>query len=299
MPRRRSNLPPTILPAAQWGVPVHRLLGGAVRRRMPVTHSIGLIPAEEAEREVAQVAKEGIRTIKIKVGVDPDRDVEMVRRVRETVGAGIESVRRRQPGLPHARRGDPHVSAHGAVPAELCRAAGRGHRAPRRGCARDRRAGDGGRKRMERARRRRDHREACGADRVDLHHQARRALPRHGGGGGRRAAGIICNVNGSVETGIGNLANIQLAAAAPAADAVLRRSRFDAGRGAVGAGRRHLLQGRPDRSPDAVRRWRDRSADGSRDGNRRRRGENPALQRRRDRHERTCARTSSRVRFAP
>jgi muconate cycloisomerase len=30
-----------------------------------------------------------------------------------------------------------------------------------------------------------------------------------------RAAGIICNVNGSVETGIGNLANIQLAAAAP------------------------------------------------------------------------------------
>jgi muconate cycloisomerase len=32
-----------------------------------------------------------------------------------------------------------------------------------------------------------------------------------------RAAGIVCNVNGSVETGIGNLANLQLAAAAPAA----------------------------------------------------------------------------------
>jgi muconate cycloisomerase len=32
-----------------------------------------------------------------------------------------------------------------------------------------------------------------------------------------RAAGIICNVNGSVETGVGNLANLQLAAAAPAA----------------------------------------------------------------------------------
>src|SRR5260370_18197647 len=31
------------------------------------------------------------------------------------------------------------------------------------------------------------------------------------------AAGIICNVNGSVETGIGNLANVHLAAAAPAA----------------------------------------------------------------------------------
>src|SRR5947209_3164055 len=64
-------------------------VGGAVRRRIPVTHSIGLMAAEEAEREVAQVAKEGIRTIKIKVGVDADRDVDMVRRVRETVGPGI------------------------------------------------------------------------------------------------------------------------------------------------------------------------------------------------------------------
>jgi muconate cycloisomerase len=31
-----------------------------------------------------------------------------------------------------------------------------------------------------------------------------------------RAAGIVCNVNGSIETGIGNLANVQLAAASPA-----------------------------------------------------------------------------------
>src|SRR5262249_54826057 len=31
-----------------------------------------------------------------------------------------------------------------------------------------------------------------------------------------RAAGIICNVNGSVETGVGNLANLPPAAAAPA-----------------------------------------------------------------------------------
>src|SRR5580693_7456407 len=60
------------LAGKQCGLPVHRLLGGAIRRRIPVTHSIGLIGFEEAEREVAQVAKEGIRTIKIKVGVDPE-----------------------------------------------------------------------------------------------------------------------------------------------------------------------------------------------------------------------------------
>src|SRR5882762_1653987 len=77
------------LAGKQCGLPVVRLLGGANRRRIPVTHSIGLIGFEDAEREVAQVSAEGIRTIKIKVGVDPDRDVEMVRRIRDTVGAGI------------------------------------------------------------------------------------------------------------------------------------------------------------------------------------------------------------------
>src|SRR3954465_6842773 len=61
------------LAGKQCGLPVHRLLGGASRRRIPVTHSIGLMQFEEAEREVAQVTQEGIRTIKIKVGVDHAR----------------------------------------------------------------------------------------------------------------------------------------------------------------------------------------------------------------------------------
>src|SRR5208283_2034078 len=77
------------LAGRQCGLPVHRLLGGAVRRRIPVTHSIGLLDFAEAEREAAQVAREGIRTIKIKVGVDPERDVAMVRRVREAVGPDV------------------------------------------------------------------------------------------------------------------------------------------------------------------------------------------------------------------
>ena len=131
------------LAGRQWGLPVHRLLGGAVRRRIPITHSIGLIGAEEAEREVAQVAQEGIRTIKIKVGVDPDRDVDMVRRVRETVGAGIAMCVDANQGYRTPGRSDPHVSAHGAVRSDLFRAAGRRHRAPGRGCARDRLAGNG------------------------------------------------------------------------------------------------------------------------------------------------------------
>ena len=89
--------------------------------RIPVTHSIGLMAVEEAEREAAQVAAEGIRTIKIKVGVDPERDVEMVRRIRTAVGPGvaicvdanegyktpgeaIKTIRRMEKYRPHLRR---------------------------------------------------------------------------------------------------------------------------------------------------------------------------------------------------
>ena len=74
------------LAARQSNLPVYRLLGGAVRNTIPVAHSIGLIPIEEAEREVAQVIQEGIKAIKIKVGTDTARDVEMVKRIRAVVG---------------------------------------------------------------------------------------------------------------------------------------------------------------------------------------------------------------------
>ena len=66
------------------------LLGGRARAAVPVTHSIGLISVEEAEVEAAKVAAEGIKTIKIKIGVDPSRDVEIVKRVRAAVGEAVE-----------------------------------------------------------------------------------------------------------------------------------------------------------------------------------------------------------------
>ena len=78
------------LAAIQLGVPVHTLLGGAMRTRIPITHSLGLIPIDDAEKEAVKVADEGIRTIKIKVGIDADRDVAMVRRVRDAVGPSID-----------------------------------------------------------------------------------------------------------------------------------------------------------------------------------------------------------------
>src|SRR6185503_14680358 len=64
------------------GLPVHQLLGGKVRDRIPITHSIGLLTVEEAALEARQLRDEGVRTIKVKVGVEPERDIAVVRAVR-------------------------------------------------------------------------------------------------------------------------------------------------------------------------------------------------------------------------
>ena len=201
----------------RWlGVPVHTLLGGKCRDRIPVTHSIGLIPIEEAEREAAQVAAEGIRTIKIKVGIDPVRDVEIVGRVRnavgkdvaicvdanegyETPGAAIMVVRQMEKyGLKYVEQPVSGIEGLAAVaraidqPVMADESAWNAHdviqivaqKAAQIVSIYTTKPG-GLYKAMETA-------AVC------------------------RAAGIICNVNGSVETGVGNLANIHLAAAAPA-----------------------------------------------------------------------------------
>jgi len=72
------------------GVPVSTLLGGLVRARIPVAHSIGIMGPEQAAAEAAEAVGEGVQTIKLKVGLDPVRDLDTVRRVRQAVGPGIQ-----------------------------------------------------------------------------------------------------------------------------------------------------------------------------------------------------------------
>lgn len=78
------------LNARAAGLPVHQLLGGRRRDRIAIAHSIGLMPVEKALDELDQVLEEGIRTIKLKVGEDAKRDVETVHRVRERCGEDID-----------------------------------------------------------------------------------------------------------------------------------------------------------------------------------------------------------------
>jgi muconate cycloisomerase len=199
------------------GVPVHVLLGGLQREIVPVTHSIGLLPIEEAVAEVKKVVADGIRTIKIKIGVDPDRDVAIVKAIREAAGPGIN----------------------------LCVDANEGYATPGQAIQTVRR--------MESCNLIYVEQPVMGIERIARvaaaidapvmadesawnAHDVLQIIEQKAAqivsiyttkpGGLYRAmqvsavceaAGIVCNVNGSVELGIGNLANVHLAAAAPAA----------------------------------------------------------------------------------
>jgi muconate cycloisomerase len=71
-------------------VPVWKLLGGRHREGLQVTHSLGIMDVDKCVAEAEQAVAEGIRTIKCKTGLDAERDVELVRRLRETLGEDVE-----------------------------------------------------------------------------------------------------------------------------------------------------------------------------------------------------------------
>lgn len=204
------------LAARSLGCPVHMLLGGRARNRIPVTHSIGLLAIEEAEKECVQVVSEGIRTIKIKVGVDPERDVEIVRRIRAAVGPDVDlcidaNEGYRTPGdaVRTIRKMEAFDLAYVEQPVMGIERVAEVARAIDTPVMADESAWNA-------------HDaiqiiEARAADIISIY------TTKPGGlfkamevAAVCSAAGIVCNVNGSVETGVGNLANLQLAAAAPA-----------------------------------------------------------------------------------
>ena len=69
--------------------PVYNLLGGLYRDKIPIAHSIGIMPVQQGVDEALKVVDEGMKTIKLKIGLDPVRDVDMVRSVRQAVGPSI------------------------------------------------------------------------------------------------------------------------------------------------------------------------------------------------------------------
>jgi len=74
------------LVARTHGVPVYELLGGRRRTSIPLAHSLGLMEPDLAVAEATTAVDEGIRTIKVKVGEDADRDVETLTRLWSELG---------------------------------------------------------------------------------------------------------------------------------------------------------------------------------------------------------------------
>jgi len=70
-------------------IPVYELLGGEHRDRIPVAHSLGIMEIDRAVAEAEQAVAEGARTIKAKAGLDAERDIELVRRLREALGPDV------------------------------------------------------------------------------------------------------------------------------------------------------------------------------------------------------------------
>ena len=69
------------------GVPLHDLLGGKVREKVPV-YATALYPEQPSKvaKRAREFAEQGFHGVKIKVGFDLDQDIRIVRAVRQELG---------------------------------------------------------------------------------------------------------------------------------------------------------------------------------------------------------------------
>lgn len=68
------------------GLPVHRMLGGPAREFVPLKWSISGVEPQRAAQIAEWALAQGFETVKVKVGIDPEQDVERVRAVRHAIG---------------------------------------------------------------------------------------------------------------------------------------------------------------------------------------------------------------------
>jgi muconate cycloisomerase len=195
-----------------YGVPVYQLLGGLARRSVPVAHSLGILDLETMRSEAAAAVEDGIRTIKVKVGLDPERDVAAVGAVREVVGDDVEIVVDANQGYPTAkvairtlRRLEEQGIRYVEQPVEGLRQLAQVASAIDTPVMADESAWNAYDV-LEIAR-------TGAADLISLYTTKPGGLnPAKKAAAVAEAAGLPCNVNGSAETGVGNAANLHLAA---------------------------------------------------------------------------------------
>jgi len=70
-------------------VPVYQLLGGKVREKVPMKMVVGAFAVPQAVALAKKFLDWGVNTLKVKVGLDPQTDLERVKAIRELAGPSI------------------------------------------------------------------------------------------------------------------------------------------------------------------------------------------------------------------
>ena len=197
------------------GQPVYKLLGGAFRDRIPVAHMVGIMANDDALAEAEETVVDGISAFQIKGGEDPDRDIALIRTLRERLGPEITLRLDINQGYRDVKMAVQVINALGDAGLDYVEqpAVGMGDMSLVTARVAPRVIAD----------------ETCwnGADALDvLSSRAADCLSIYlakAGGIARarqvamiaQAAAIDCDVNGSIESAIGNAANLHLALAMP------------------------------------------------------------------------------------
>jgi len=193
------------------GVPVYELLGGLARPRVKIAHSLGILDLDTMRHEAAEAVAAGIGVIKVKIGLDVERDVEAVRTVREVVGDGVELLVDANQGyatpkiaINALRRIEEYRIRYAEQPVEGLEAMARVAAAVDIPIMADESAWNAN-DILDIVRLR-------AADVVSIYTTKPGGLaPAKTAAAVAEAGGLPCNVNGSAETGVGNAANLHLA----------------------------------------------------------------------------------------
>lgn len=196
------------------GLPVHQLLGGCYRDRIPLAQSLGMMETDKAVAEAVEAVREGIRTIKVKVGLDYAHDEEVVREVRAAVGLDVAITLDANQAYPTPKTAVQQIrrlERYGLLlveqPVEGLDAMAEVTRAVDTWIMADESAWSP-RDVLKIAERR-------AADAISIYTTKPGGLFRaRQVAAVAQAAGLPCNVNGSGELGVGNAANVHLAASA-------------------------------------------------------------------------------------
>ena len=71
------------------GLPVYRLLGGAVRERVPIKMSVSGAEPQRAAELAEWAMSKGLKALKVKVGIEPEGDIARVKAVRQAIGPTV------------------------------------------------------------------------------------------------------------------------------------------------------------------------------------------------------------------